>query len=503
MKPNNANLYIKNYFENDIRGKVSALIRLKNVALLVIFDGEKELEVIDTKQLSKDVETDDFVRLMVTPEKSKQSFKLLKLEKLDLNHPFIKTFSAKMKLLTAAKTVKTMVQSNVYPALKPLFLQAVRLIKKAVFQRRPIIIRHHFDTDGYCGALAIEKAIISVALEINRNPQDIKRLLKRVPCTLPFYDLDEAVSDINAFLDNSSLEKEPLLILIDNGSTNEDLLGLNKLNIYDFQVIVIDHHVPALDENKDFKVDSLTKVHINPYKTNGDSNLTAGMLCSEIAYMMAPKLKNLDCLATLSGVADKSSAKEFGNYLDLVQSKGYDKAFLKKLAKVIDYLTSCIRKKESRTFIDNLFDFGNKIQYKTVELIYPELAEMEQLRLKTINRFLERLIVNDIFVAKFDFKSFIKRGSYPSAGKSAGLILDELKKEHDKVLVIAYGEDSLVIRTSGIDVDVNDFINFERKSKPYTEIEGGGHKHTASVRFIKIVRDEIIDDLIKWLTKND
>ncbi len=485
----------------EILGKVSEIVRLKNLNILILFDGEKELEIVDFKDLCKNITSDDFVKAIVVPEKNKESFKLIRIEKLNENNSFIDKFSTKINDIAKPTNNNFIVKSDIYEKLRPLFNQAIEEIKKAVFERRPILIRHHFDCDGYSGAIAVEKAINSLALKINRNQQSIRTFLKRIPCTLPFYDLDEAVSDISSFLEKP-VEKEPLLILIDNGSTSEDLLGLRKLQIYDFKVIVIDHHVPAIKDNA-FEVDSLAKVHINPYKVNGDSNITAGMLGCELANMINPDIENLDCLAALSGVADRSSSKEFEQYLSLAQSKNCDIIFLEKLSKVIDYLTSSIRKKESKTFIENLFDFNNKIQKRTVDLIYPELVEMERTRLNTIKKFLEVSEKNNTIIARFNFESMIKRGTYPPTGKSTGLIIDELKKDHNKVAVIAYSDESMVVRTSGIEKDINEFISEMKDKKPYTNIEGGGHKNAASIRFIKKVKEEVMNDLIEWLTQND
>ncbi|MDK2849353.1 MAG: hypothetical protein PWP03_666 [Candidatus Woesearchaeota archaeon] len=489
-------------FEREIYGKVSGLIRLKTLNIVVVFDGNNEIEIADVKQLSNKIDVGDFVRVVVVKDRNSERLRLLRIEKLHLDHNFVNKFEDLSKSFVAPVTQDNIVKSTAYEKLKPLFIKAINLINQAVIDRRPILIRHHFDTDGYSGAIAIEKAITSLALKINRDMQNNRNLLKRIPCTLPFYDLDEAVSDISSFLD-SSLDKEPLLILIDNGSTSEDVLGLRKLAIYNFDVIVIDHHVPLINEDGSFEVDSLTKVHINPYKVGSDSNITAGMLGSEIAYMINPSLKDLDCLAALSGIADRSNAEELTSYLELAKSKGCDEEFLKKLAKVVDYLTTSIRRKESKTFIENLFDFKNKIQQKTVNLIYPELVELEKKRINTLFKFLEKSEKNNIVIAKFNFENLIKRGDYPSSGKSAGLVIDELKQKYDRVAVIAHGDDSMVVRTYGIDKDINDFIALEQKVKPYTEIEGGGHMHAASIRFIKAVRDEVMTDLEKWLVEND
>ena len=40
-------------------------------------------------------------------------------------------------------------------------------------------------------------------------------------------------------------QKLPLIVLLDNGSTEEDMLALMKVKIYDIEVVVVDHHFPG------------------------------------------------------------------------------------------------------------------------------------------------------------------------------------------------------------------------------------------------------------------
>jgi len=56
--------------------------------------------------------------------------------------------------------------SEVLEKLRPKMRNAAKLIRKAVFKSRPIIIRHHADADGITSAIAIERALIPLIREV-------------------------------------------------------------------------------------------------------------------------------------------------------------------------------------------------------------------------------------------------------------------------------------------------------------------------------------------------
>ena len=95
----------------------------------------------------------------------------------------------------------------------------------------------------------------------------------------------------------------PLIVLLDNGSTEEDIVALMQAKIYDVEVVVIDHHSPGdliTKEEKDGEivggtvaVDEYVDTHVNPYLVGGDSQLTAGALATEVAHIINPEIKDL------------------------------------------------------------------------------------------------------------------------------------------------------------------------------------------------------------------
>jgi RecJ-like exonuclease len=106
----------------------------------------------------------------------------------------------------------------------------------------------------------------------------------------------------------------PLVLLTDNGSTEEDEPAYKIASVYEIPFIVIDHHHP------DASIDKYLKAHVNPYHVGGDFGITAGMLGTEVARLINPKVERLiRHLPAVAGVGDRSEAPERALYHALVR----------------------------------------------------------------------------------------------------------------------------------------------------------------------------------------
>ena len=56
-------------------------------------------------------------------------------------------------------------------------------------------------------------------------------------------------------------QKLPLLVLLDNGSTEEDILAIMQVKIYGIEVVVIDHHFPGEVTDGRVAVDEYVDTH--------------------------------------------------------------------------------------------------------------------------------------------------------------------------------------------------------------------------------------------------
>ncbi|MBC7090192.1 MAG: hypothetical protein H5T37_07390, partial [Methanobacteriaceae archaeon] len=216
-----------------------------------------------------------------------------------------------------------LIESEILEKLRPRMIEAAKAIRRAIFDGRSILVRHHADADGICAGVAIEKAVIPLLKELNPNIEAEWHYFKRKPSKAPFYELEDVVKDLTYALEDMERfgQKLPLIVLLDNGSTEEDIVALLKAKIYDIEIVVIDHHYPGEVVDGKVEVDNYVDVHVNPYLVGGDSQLTAGALSVEIAKMINPEIE--ERILHLPGIAvigDHANSQEAEKYIELAKT---------------------------------------------------------------------------------------------------------------------------------------------------------------------------------------
>ncbi len=385
---------------------------------------------------------------------------------------------------------KFLIDNDILKKLKPRIVKCAKLIKDFVDNNNFILIRHHNDCDGYSGAIALERAIVSLIEEKDKNH---RFFYKRIPMLTPYYDYFDVIQDLNIANENKKrYSKDTLIILVDNGSSREDLIGIKKLNIYGIKVIVIDHHYPV--KVNDESLTDRYALHINPYIVEGDNSFTSGMLCTEIARFINPFVKNIEFLPVLSGIGDK--VKDFKGYEKYVK----DLDFLVKVSKVIDFLSNFIRRSESSIFVDDLLGNDAEKQRKIVELLYPDVIKAEKKRLKQLLKYKKEIKYENKIIVIVNLDDIINK-EYPPHGKSIGILFDYYEHKFDIVCVIGINRDSLIVRMKGFNKDLNEFVSICEK-KFYTEfISGGGHENAGTIRFTPKIKEEVVNLFLKWISE--
>lgn len=399
--------------------------------------------------------------------------------------------------------INFLIKSDVLEKLKPAILNTAQLIKKSILEARPILIRHHNDCDGYSGAIALERAILSLIEKQHTDERARYKYYSRSPSKAPLYEYEDALKDLAFSLHDMSKfgVKEPLIIIADNGSTEQDLLAIKRIKTYNTKIIVIDHHYPGKIKEGKAAVDEFLDSHVNPHLVGGDNNISAGMLGAEIARFVN---KNIDSsvLAALAGIADRCSGKEAEQYLELAKKQGYDKNSLKELAEVIDFEAYHIGFIESREIFEDIL--GNKEkQQQIIALLKPEIDRKVKQQLEVMKHFAEIDDLGTFIFAKIDIKKAIVLGEYPKAGKSVGILNDFLIEKNKKpAATIGINPDAVNIRASPelSHIDVNKFITELREKFPFALIDGGGHRNAGTIQFIESAKEEIVsyvEDMIK------
>jgi RecJ-like exonuclease len=387
-----------------------------------------------------------------------------------------------------------LIESDIMEKLKPRMLHVAKEIKKAILHSTPIILRHHADADGITSAIAIERAILPLITEIGGTDAEYY-FYKRAPSKAPFYELADVTRDISFALEDLSRhgQKMPLVILVDNGSTEEDVPSMRQAKVYGIDMLVVDHHHP------DEIVDQYLIGHANPAHVGGDFGVTAGMLCAEIARMINPKVSDtIKHLPAVSAVGDRSEAPEAGRYISLISDR-YTLEELKEMALALDYEQFWLKFSSGKGLIDDILDLGDHTIHKNLVSLLCEQADTmikEQLETCLFNVKSHKL-ANGAIMNVIDVENYAQKFTFPPPGKTSGEVHDVLvKRNPDKPIVtIGYGPDFAVIRSKGVLMNIPKIVRELREEMKGAGVSGGGHLVVGSIKFVEGMRTEVLSRL--------
>lgn len=402
----------------------------------------------------------------------------------------------------APADIPFLIQSDIMEKLKPRMLHVAKEIKKAILHSTPIILRHHADADGITSAIAIERAILPLITEIGGADAEYY-FYKRAPSKAPFYELADVTRDISFALEDSSRhgQKMPLVILVDNGSTEEDVPSMRQAKVYGIDMLVIDHHHP------DEIVDQYLIGHVNPAHVGGDFGVTAGMLCAEVARMINPSVSDtIKHLPAVSAVGDRSEAPEAGRYISLASDR-YTLEELKEMALALDYEQFWLRFSSGKGIIDDILDLGDHdIHTNLVSLLCEQANTMirEQLEICLFNVKSQNL-ANGVIMNVIDVENYAQKFTFPPPGKTSGEVHDVLTKRNpNKPLVtLGYGPDFAVIRSKGVLMNIPMIVRELREEMKGAGVSGGGHLVVGSIKFVEGMRTEVLSKLTEKIASTE
>ena len=389
--------------------------------------------------------------------------------------------------------VDFLIESPILDKLKERFVKAATEIRLAIFQNRPIIIRHHNDTDGYSSGFTLEKAILPLIEKQHGGGKSAWEFYTRSPCAAPFYEIEDSIKDTAHSLSRAAKfsNKMPLVIIADNGSSQEDLLGILQGKVHGIDFVVVDHHF-----FEDDVISQEVLVHINPFLVNEDgAKFSAGMLCTELARFINPTV-SLEQIPAMAGLADRiDNKKAIDDYLHHASKKGYSKELLNDISTVIDFVSAKLRFMEAREYIDVLFGEPMDKQKALVKLFAPYIRNLEA---KGLSMAKSAAIVEKIKSTTLQLlfiELVFPRGFYPKPGKCTGILHDniQLEKKLTSVVTIGVMPDAITIRaTDGANFSVHELIEFLNKKAPEVFAEGGGHKNAGAIKFVPNKQEEVL-----------
>jgi len=373
--------------------------------------------------------------------------------------------------------------------LRPYFFKIAKRIRRAVLENQPIMIRHHSDSDGINAGLAIESSCRILMKKIGANPD---YNLFRSPSRAPYYDIIDAFKDVVLIkkIIEPHGQKQPLIVVLDNGSTPEDIFGLKTMNSIGFELIVIDHHNPVVIEKKKTLVDPYLSLHLNPYIEGLDSQTCAGMLAYELARWICEDYSN-PSLPAVAGITDRSNIKEAEDY---IKKSGKSKKELEEIGTAMDFIAYQLKFDSGKGIYEELYN-----NPELVKIINEEVRKGVKTQLESTLPYLRTQDLNGIVFSTIDLEKYTMKFRYPAPGKVVGMIHDTvvIDRETLPVITIGYLSDMIIVRANKPVLPIAKMIKRIKEDAPHSHVEGGGHECAGAIKFIPAHLNDVIESIKK------
>jgi RecJ-like exonuclease len=381
------------------------------------------------------------------------------------------------------------IESEKLEKLRPYFQKIAKRIRKAVIENQSILIRHHSDSDGINAGIAIEHSCRMLMEKMGVNAD---YNLYRSPSRAPFYDISDVFRD--AVLIKRTVEKhgqiKPLVIVLDNGSTPEDVFGVKTLKSLGFEIIVIDHHNPVVLENKKTLVDPYVSLHLNPYIEGLNGRICAGMLAYEMGRWICEDYSN-PALPAVAGISDRAANEETDKY---IKNSQRTKEELGEIGTAIDFIAYHLKFNSGEGLFEEL--------YKNQELvrnINKEVRKSSKTQLESTLPYLRTLNLNGILFSTIDLEKYTMKFKFPNPGRVVSMIHDTVAegKENLPAITLGYLPDMIILRASKPVLPLSNIIKKLKHDLPYSHLEGGGHECAGTFKFTPAHLTDVLENVKK------
>ena len=451
-----------------------------------------------------EVELDDAVRISGTAESHEGA---LQLEVDSLTRLHDEAAEATRQRLDDAlderaepNEVDPLVEWPAFEKLRDDLRDVARLLRRTVLEGRPIRVRHHADGDGMCASVPVQLALENFISEVHDDDDAPRHLFKRLPSKAPFYEMEDVTRDLNFALEGRARhgQRLPLLLMLDNGSTEEDVPAYENLAHYDVPIAVVDHHHPDPEA-----VEPLLDAHVNPYLYDEDYRITTGMMCVELARMIDPSItEDLEHVPAVAGLSDRSKAEVMDEFVALAEDRGYDRGKLLDIGEALDYAAHWLRYSDGQSIVNDVLNVGCDDAERHEELVefLAERAERDVDRqLDAAESHVEHeTLSSGAHLYTIDLDEWAHRFTYPAPGKTTGKLHDrKVQERQEPVITIGYGPDFAVLRSDGVRLDIPQMVAELNEEVVGGGVSGGGHLVVGSIKFVKGMRSEVIDSLVE------
>jgi len=443
-----------------------------------------------------DVETDDVVRVVGEVE--------LRRDELQVESEVVEALEGEAADAVTERLAAALEEEARPDAVEPLaphepvdavvdeLRAAATAIRRAVLDTRPVVVRHTASADGYVAGAAIERAVLPLVRQEHARGDAEYHFFDRRPLEDPIYGMGDATNDVTDMLQGRDRhdEKLPLVVLVDAGSTADSAEGLELLDIYGAETLVVDAE-PVADEVAE-QVPTVVSPPLSGADddalTTGDDALTTGTLAATLAAAVNPVVR--EDLFHLPAVSYWEDTPE--QYVELAAEAGYDDGGVRELREAVALEAFYQTYEDKRELVADLL-FGGAPTDGDARGLAAHVSEQFREKLDeavgTARANAELRAVDDVSVTVLDADSFAHRYDFPPTG----LLADELhRRERDVAPVtVVVSTDELYVR-SDPQVDTRKLVGPVAEATPDAGVRAVGGRD-GRLQFLAGERDAVLE----------
>lgn len=396
------------------------------------------------------------------------------------------------------------VSHNIYDELKTKFVDAAKQIRSAVLRGQNIILRYHSPSiDGTLGAYAIDFAIRKFMKTHGAKKEEYRRIIRKLPHRSSVLEISDVSRDLSFALDEGGNNTNlPLYVLIDFGSSNESVPALELCNAYGIESIVIDHNLAGT------KIEETATTIINPSLNNHISEITSGMISTELANFVAMEneiSKNISHLSSVSYYSNKIKSEIGDAYDKIATENGFNPSLISDIKYSIEYVNFGLRFFDGGEVIRNILHLSGPSlrSEQLVNTISPVAKNKFEESLNQIkDNASEKELKNGDFIFEIDLDKYSKRMNYPS---SYDLLFEfhtsSASEKPNPIFTLGITDSYISLSSSREGFSYSDFAESLEKSNKKSGINFTNSHNSISILFYPGHQEAVLKSIKKLLDK--
>ncbi len=485
-----------------LEGKIESARQTSGPTVFELADGTGTVDCAAFEEAGvrayPDIGEDDVVRLSGEVRERRGELQVETEQLTPLEDDERKTVRERMETALTEKArpgaLDLLAEDETLSSLSESFRDAAGEIRRAVFEERPVIVRHSATADGYVAGAAIERATLPLIREEHSRSDAEYHYFDRRPLEGDVYEMDDATKDVTTMLGNRERHDEqlPLYVFAAVGGTRESLDGLEFLDVYDAPRVVID--TVAEPEITD-EVETVVSPDADPATlTTVDGQLdgptTAAIAANVATHVNEDVREDLLHLPAVSFWEEPPEA-----YAEAAGQAGYESDTLADIRDAVALEAYYQSYEDKRQLIADLLFTGRASDVADDEArglaghVSEQFRSKLETAVKTAEANVDRRTVDDVEIAVLDTEAFTHRFDFPPET----LLLDELLRRLRGGVdaIVGIGEDDLHLRSEHA-LDVRDVATQIDEVVPDAGVEAQSSR-SQQIAFLAGRRDAVLE----------